>query len=151
MQPSHALSDYISFQDPSPSNYPLSSTNSSAVSRPLPLVTPSNPSKSCALELNTSQSSPISLPHVPTPIVEQVPELPLVPTSTIKPLAASDMPIAPAQNSTTNQNSHPMLTRGKAEHYSLETIKATIKQKINPSIKEQYTTIQTLYKYIGVD
>ena len=111
MQPSHALSDYISFHDPSSSNSSLFSTNSTASSRPLPSVTPSKPCKSCALKLNTSGSSPISLPHVPTPINEQVSKLPLMHTSRNEPL--SEMLIAPAENFSTNQNSHPMLTRGK--------------------------------------
>lgn len=111
MQPSHALSDYISFHDPSSSNSSLFSTNSTASSWPLPSVTPSKPCKSCALKLNTSGSSPISLPHVPTPINEQVSKLPLMHTSRNEPL--SDMLIAPAENFSTNQNSHPMLTRGK--------------------------------------
>ena len=70
MQPSHIFLDYISFHDPSSLNSPFSSTNSTASSQLLPSVTPSKPCKSCALELNTSGSSPISLPHVPTPIDE---------------------------------------------------------------------------------
>jgi len=93
MQPSHALSDYISFHDPSSSNYSLFNTNSTTSSRPLPSVTPSKPCKSSVLKLNTSGSSSISLPHVPTPINEQVSKLPLVHTLRNEPL--SDMPIAP--------------------------------------------------------
>jgi hypothetical protein len=75
MQPSPALSDYISFHDPSSSTSPLSSTYSFAGSRSLPSITPSIPCKSCALEL--PQSPPISLPLVSPTIAERVSELPL--------------------------------------------------------------------------
>ncbi|KAF8403217.1 hypothetical protein HHK36_011316 [Tetracentron sinense] len=97
MQPSNALSDYISFHDPCPSNSPLSSAHSSAGSQPLPPVTESTPCKSCALELNPSRSTSMPLPHVPTPITETVP----------------DMPAAPVPNSSSTQNSHPMQRKRK--------------------------------------
>jgi len=92
MQPSPALSDYISFYDPNSSNSPLSSTHSSAGSQSLPSITPSIPCKSCALEL--PQSPPILLPPVSPTIAERVSELPVESTSRIEPL--SDIPIAPA-------------------------------------------------------
>ena len=119
MQPSPTLSDYISFHDPSSSNSPLSSTHSSAGSQSLPSITPSIPCKSCALEL--PQSPPILLPPVSPTIAERVSELPVESTSRIEPF--SDIPIAPAQHSSSNQNSHSMITRGKAgisksKHYN---------------------------------
>lgn len=54
MQPSQALSDFISLHDPYKSNSSLPGTNPFAGSQPLPQETEYRPCKSCALELNTS-------------------------------------------------------------------------------------------------
>jgi len=103
MQPSSAILDFIAFHDPTSSHPVMSSTNSSAGPSSSSSVTSSMPCKSCALELLPSPSSSISVPLVFNPQAEQLPAIPIA--------------------SASHQNSHPMITRGKAgisksKHYS---------------------------------
>ena len=103
MQHSSAISDYVAFHDPIPFLPAIAVTNSS-IGPPSPLpVTSSMPCKKCALDLSSPHSPSSLVPSVPAPQEVQPPVLPI----------ASIPP----------QNSHPMLTRGKAgisksKHYS---------------------------------
>jgi len=94
MQPSSAISDYITFHDPISSPPVMASTNFSTGHSSQSSVTLSMPCKTCALDLPSSQSTSSLAPSVPAPQEAQPPALPIA--------------------SVPHQNSHSMITRGKA-------------------------------------
>ena len=94
MQPSSSTSDYIAFHDPISLPPVMASTTSSAGHSSPSSVSLSRPCKTCALDLPSPHGTISLAPSVPAP---QAPQSTALPVASVPP-----------------QNSHSMITRGKA-------------------------------------